>query len=70
MSVLVTCYAYRGNIVYNSYKTLGRPRHRLNQNLSKFVAVAEESYAFLVRDKSNIYVFRQSAELKSTFVRS
>ena len=40
----------------------------LNQNLSKYTAVAEES--FLIRDKSNIYVFRQSAELKCTFVRS
>ena len=44
--------------------------HRLNQNLSKYIAVAEESYPFLIRDKSNIYVFRQSAELKCTFVRS
>ena len=44
--------------------------HRLNQNLSKFIAVTEESYPFLIRDKSNIYVFRQSAELKCTFVRS
>ena len=43
---------------------------RLNQNLSKYIAVAEESYPFLIRDKSNIYVFRQSAELKNTFVRS
>ena len=46
------------------------PTHRLNQNLSKYIAVAEESYPFLIRDKSNIYVFRQSAELKCTFVRS
>ena len=44
--------------------------HRLNQNLSKYIAVAEGSYPFLIRDKSNIYVFRQSAELKCTFVRS
>ena len=27
-----------------------------------------KSYPFLIRDKSNIYVFRQSAELKCTFV--
>ena len=44
--------------------------HRLNQNLSKYIAVAEESYPILIRDKSNIYAFRQSAELKGTFVRS
>ena len=42
----------------------------LNQSLSKYIAVAEESYPFLIRDKSNIYVLRQSAELKCTFVRS
>ena len=71
LSVLVTCYAYRENIVYNTHKTLGRPRAAsVNQNLSKYIAVAEESYPFLIRDKSNIYVFRQSAELKCTFVRS
>ena len=34
------------------------------------IAVAEESYPFLIRDKSDIYVFRKSAELKRTFVRS
>ena len=44
--------------------------HRLNQNLSKYIAVAEESYPFFIRDKSNIYVLRQSTELKCTFVRS
>ena len=44
--------------------------HRQNQNLSKYIAVAEEPYPFLIRDKSIIYVFRQSAELKCTFVRS
>ena len=33
-------------------------------------AVAEESYPFLIRDKNNMYVFRQSVELKCTFVRS
>ena len=42
--------------------------HRLNQNLSKYIAVAEESYPFLIRDKRNIYVFRQSAEDKGRFV--
>ena len=42
----------------------------LNQNLQKYMAVADDSYPFLIRDKSNIYVFRQSAELKCTFVRS
>ena len=26
LSVLGTCYAYRGNIVYNTHKTLGEPR--------------------------------------------
>ena len=46
--------------IYNTHKTLGRPR----------AAVAEEFYPFLIRDKSNIYVFRQSAELKCTFVTS
>ena len=51
-------------------RLLEDPTHRLNQNLSKYIAVAEESYPFLIRDKSNIYVFRQSAELKCTFVRS
>ena len=44
--------------------------HRLNQNLSKYIAVTEESYPFFIRGKSNIYVFRQSAGLKYTFVRS
>ena len=43
---------------------------KLNQNLSKYIAVAEESYPFLIRDKCNLYLFRQSAELKCTFVRS
>ena len=44
--------------------------HRLNQNLSKYIAVAEKSYSFLIRDKSSMYAFRQSAELKCTFLRS
>ena len=42
----------------------------LNQNLSKYIAVTEESYPFLIRDKSNIDVFIQSAESKCAFVRS
>ena len=51
-----------------------RSYRTLNQNLSKYIAVAkgavaEESYPFLIRDKSNIYVFRQFAELKCAFVR-
>ena len=47
-----------------------RVHRNLNQNLSEYIAVGEESYPFLIRGKSNIYVFRQSAELKCTFVRS
>ena len=59
------------NIVYNTVLTrLLEDPVRLNQNLSKYIAVVEKSYLFLIRDKSNICVFRQSAELKCTFVRS
>ena len=64
---------YRGNIVSNTHilRLLEDRLHRnLNQNLSKYIAVADESYPFLIRVKSNIYVFRQSAELKCNFVRS
>ena len=74
LSVLVTCYAYSKILTWE--KTLGLIHktacfeENLNQNLSKYIAVAEESYPFLIRDKCNIYVFRQSAELKCTFVRS
>ena len=73
LSVLVTCYAY---IVYNTHIQCKRRvlaacfEKNLNQNLSKYIAVTEESYPFLIRDKSNIDVFIQSAESKCTFVRS
>ena len=30
--------------------------HRLNHNLSKYIAVAEESYPFLIRCKSNMHL--------------
>ena len=59
-----------GTFYVTSTRLLEDRVHHLNQNLSKYIAVAEESYPFLIRDKSNIYVFRQSAELKCTFVRS
>ena len=56
-------------------KTLGRrhfqprapPTSRSFPTVSKYIQVAEESHFY---DKSNIYVFRQSAELKYTFGRS
>ena len=54
-----------------SEKTLGRrvlTANKLNQKFSKYIPVAEESFPFLIRDKSNIYVFRQSAEFDFTFV--
>ena len=71
-----TAEIYRGNIVYNtpiredSWKTACTSAANLNQNLSKYIAVAEESCPFLIRVKNNIYVFRRTAELKCTFVRS
>ena len=69
ISVLVTCYAYRGTLYIILTRLLEDRVHHLNQNLSKYIAVAEESCPFLIRDKSDIYVFRQSAELNYTFVR-
>ena len=54
----------KGTLYIISRRLLEYRVHRVNQNLSKYIAVAEESYPFLIRDKCNIYVFRQSAELK------
>ena len=60
MSVLVTYVMHIEGTLYIIPKRILEDRlHRLNQNLSKYIAVAEESYPILIRDKSNIYVFRQ-----------
>ena len=67
-SKLALNLGYLNPALNNSAQILSKYTSFFKISFHYYILVAEESYPFLIRDKSKIYVFRQSTELKYTFV--